>query len=45
MNENISIIGVGKLGLCFALTLEEVGYDILGVDINQEYVDEKQQNF
>tara|TARA_Y100001973_G_C5170790_1_gene318921 strand:- start:88 stop:1212 length:1125 start_codon:yes stop_codon:yes gene_type:complete len=39
MNKNISVIGVGKLGLCFALTLEEVGYNVIGLDINQEYVD------
>ena len=38
MNENISVIGVGKLGLCFSLTLEEVGYNVLGLDINQGYV-------
>jgi nucleotide sugar dehydrogenase len=37
--KNISIIGIGKLGLCFALTLEKSGYNILGVDISQEYVD------
>ncbi len=35
---NISVIGVGKLGLCFALTLEKFGYNILGVDISDEYV-------
>jgi len=36
--DNISVIGVGKLGLCFALTLEEVGYNVLGVDIDADYV-------
>ena len=36
--KNLSIIGVGRLGLCFALTLEEVGYNILGVDISHDYV-------
>lgn len=35
----ISIIGIGKLGLCFGLTLERSGYNVLGLDINQEYVD------
>jgi nucleotide sugar dehydrogenase len=34
----ISLIGIGKLGLCFALTLEKSGYDVLGCDISQEYV-------
>ena len=36
---NISIIGIGKLGLCFALTLEKAGYHILGLDINEKYRD------
>jgi len=36
---NISIIGVGKLGLCFALTLEKAGYSVLGLDITPEYVE------
>ena len=30
---NISVIGIGKLGLGFALLLEKNGYSILGVDI------------
>lgn len=37
--ENISIIGIGKLGLCFALSLESSGYNVVGVDISQQYVD------
>ena len=36
---NISVIGIGKLGLCFALTLEKAGYNVLGVDVDQSYVD------
>lgn len=36
--KNISVIGVGKLGLCFALTLEKAGYNVVGLDINQDYV-------
>lgn len=38
--KSVSIIGVGKLGLCFALNLEKVGYVIDGYDINKEYLDE-----
>ena len=34
----MSVIGVGRLGLCWALNLERVGYDVLGVDIFPEYV-------
>jgi len=36
----ISIIGIGKLGLCFGLTLEKSGYDVLGCDIYPDYVDQ-----
>ncbi len=36
--ENISVVGIGKLGLCFALTLEKASYNVLGVDISEEYV-------
>ena len=39
MTKGISIIGVGKLGLCLSLNLERKGYDIIGVDISKEYVD------
>jgi UDPglucose 6-dehydrogenase len=37
--KNISVVGIGKLGLCFSLTLEKAGYDVVGVDVNQSYVD------
>lgn len=37
--KKLSIIGIGRLGLCFGLTLEKCGYDVVGVDINAEYVD------
>ena len=39
MSKNISIIGVGRLGLCFALTLEKAGYNVVGVDVREEYVE------
>lgn len=39
MNKNISILGVGKLGLCLALNLERKGFNIVGVDVSQHYVD------
>lgn len=35
---NITIIGIGKLGLGFALLLEKNGFNVCGVDINDEYV-------
>ena len=34
-----SVIGIGKLGLCFALYLESLGHEVVGIDISQEYVD------
>jgi nucleotide sugar dehydrogenase len=36
---NISVIGIGKLGLCFSLTLEKAGYNVVGIDLSQDYVD------
>ena len=36
--EKIGIIGLGKLGLCLGLNLEKVGYTILGVDIDDNYI-------
>ena len=38
MNKNISIIGVGKLGLCLALNLERKGFNIIGVDVSENYI-------
>ena len=38
MTRNISIIGIGRLGICVALCLEKVGYNILGVDTIESYV-------
>ena len=36
---NISVIGIGRLGLGFALMLEKIGYNVLGIDINTEYIE------
>jgi len=36
--QNISVLGVGKLGLGFALLLEKNGYNVLGLDIQQDYI-------
>ena len=36
----IAVVGIGRLGLCFALNLEQVGFDVLGVDSNAVYIDE-----
>jgi len=37
-NKKLSVIGIGRLGLCFALTLERAGYDVVGYDVNESYV-------
>jgi UDP-N-acetyl-D-mannosaminuronate dehydrogenase len=37
---NIGILGIGKLGLCFGLNLEQCGYTITGVDVHKDYVRE-----
>jgi nucleotide sugar dehydrogenase len=36
--KNVTIIGIGRLGICFALVLERAGYNVVGVDINPSYV-------
>ena len=38
-NKNISIIGVGRLGICVCLCLEHAGYNVLGVDVFPDYVE------
>lgn len=38
MSATIGIIGIGKLGLCFALNLERSGYRVIGVDVHPGYV-------
>ena len=37
-DSSITIIGIGRLGLCTALCFEKAGYNVVGIDINQEYV-------
>ena len=35
----IGLIGAGRLGICLALLMEGVGYDVLVSDIREDYVD------
>eukprot|EP01028_Stygiella_incarcerata_P011025 TRINITY_DN603_c0_g1_i2.p2 TRINITY_DN603_c0_g1~~TRINITY_DN603_c0_g1_i2.p2 ORF type:complete len:376 (+),score=113.98 TRINITY_DN603_c0_g1_i2:103-1230(+) len=37
--EKVSVFGIGKLGICFALVLEKAGYDVLGIDVFPDYCD------
>ena len=34
----ITVIGIGRLGLCTALCFEKAGYEVLGADLSPEYV-------
>lgn len=38
-SQNITVIGIGRLGLCVALSLEKAGHHVLGVDLSKEYVE------
>lgn len=40
LGNKISVIGIGKLGLCFALSACKVGYDVVGVDVFPEYIEQ-----
>jgi nucleotide sugar dehydrogenase len=40
---NVSVIGIGRLGICFALCLEKAGYHVLGVDLSSEYIEKINQ--
>ena len=37
--QNLSVLGLGKLGSCTAACLARAGYDVLGIDINERFVD------
>ena len=37
--EKITVVGIGKLGLGLALLIEKAGYNVLGIDIFQPYID------
>ena len=38
MSNKLSFIGLGRLGLATALCLEKAGFNILGLDINDDYI-------
>ena len=35
----IGVIGIGKLGLSFSLLAENKGFEVIGSDFNQSYID------
>ena len=36
--KKLGVIGIGKLGLSFALLAENKGYEVWGSDVNKEYI-------
>ena len=36
---NLTVIGIGRLGLSLALLFEKAGFNVCGVDVNLKYVD------
>lgn len=38
MSKKIAVIGVGKLGICFALNLERSGFKVWGIEANESYL-------
>ncbi|MCF8464389.1 MAG: nucleotide sugar dehydrogenase [Flavobacteriales bacterium] len=46
MKQKIAVVGVGKLGLCFALNLEKVGFEVWGIECKTNYSNQlKQKDF
>jgi UDPglucose 6-dehydrogenase len=39
MKQKVSVIGVGRLGLSFAILLNSKGYDVIGCDVNEGYIE------
>jgi UDPglucose 6-dehydrogenase len=44
VSKNISIIGIGKLGLCLGLNLSRAGWNVTGMDVRKEYIDSLENN-
>ncbi len=40
ISQNISVVGIGRLGLSYALCLEQVGHHVIGVDIDPHYIEQ-----
>jgi len=43
MDKNISLVGLGKLGLCLSACLAEKGFNVVGVDIEESVVNKVNQ--
>ena len=38
--KNVSVIGLGRLGLCIAACLADKGYQVTGVDIHKKKIEQ-----
>ncbi|WP_424017685.1 nucleotide sugar dehydrogenase [Halorientalis pallida] len=38
-SRHVSVVGLGRLGLCFAASLANAGYDVTGTDIDEDIVE------
>lgn len=38
--QEVGIIGIGKLGICFALNLERKGFKVTGIDVSPAYINQ-----
>eukprot|EP00297_Palpitomonas_bilix_P013217 CAMPEP_0113878472 /NCGR_PEP_ID=MMETSP0780_2-20120614/6706_1 /TAXON_ID=652834 /ORGANISM="Palpitomonas bilix" /LENGTH=370 /DNA_ID=CAMNT_0000864955 /DNA_START=44 /DNA_END=1156 /DNA_ORIENTATION=- /assembly_acc=CAM_ASM_000599 len=38
--KKVTVVGIGRLGICMALVFEHHGYDVVGVDVFPSYVDQ-----
>ena len=45
MGLNLAVVGIGRLGLCFALNLEKAGYNVIGYDIRDDHIYEVNGKF
>lgn len=43
LDQRITIIGIGRLGICLALCFEKAGFEVLGVDLSADYIDQINQ--
>ena len=41
--QDVSVVGLGKLGLCFAIVLQHNGFNVIGYDINQTVIESIKQ--
>ncbi len=42
---NISVIGLGYVGLPVAIAFDEAGYNVIGIDLNEERINQLKSNF